>query len=473
MSVSPHGETRKHEGRCPTCGKPLTVGVMHRVEDLADPTRGSGVLRPRPRGTMQKSRSRCPRSCPRSIGWARRVKRVAQHYESLLGLLGPELQLLNTVPLEDIEPARFVFPLSPRRCARLRKTGGDSARRLRRRIRHDSPVPGCRSCASVHLAEHRSFERRSRAESPPPAGDPARSPVDTDARSALGPRPPETTSPGPLKTAGPASHRAGLRRFPSSITLSKTSRGADSGAVSQSGLASRPPTSSSPPAPPRSGSRARPAWGHRAVDLLAGLDDGSAPGRRDRQRCPLLIVAGPGSGKTRTLTHRIAHSGRPDHAVSPARCLAITFTRRAAGEMRDRLRALLPGCSGRAGRPAYVPLPRAVRFSTEHLERGRLAARLSGRIGGRKIPIDPPGSRPFREAGTEPPRRHLAGEACSQLPPPADDLGHVKRTGARRDEPTRDARRDRVRAGLSPREMEAPQPLGRLRRSRHPGGGSP
>ena len=52
-------------------------------------------------------------------------------------------------------------------------------------------------------------------------------------------------------------------------------------------------------------------------------------------------MAGPGSGKTRALTHRIAHLVT-NHAVPPARCLAITFTRRAAGEMRDRLRTLLP-----------------------------------------------------------------------------------------------------------------------------------
>ena len=56
---------------------------------------------------------------------------------------------------------------------------------------------------------------------------------------------------------------------------------------------------------------------------------------------PLLIVAGPGSGKTRTLTYRIAHL-ICDHEVAPAQCLAITFTRRAADEMRQRLRGLLP-----------------------------------------------------------------------------------------------------------------------------------
>ena len=55
----------------------------------------------------------------------------------------------------------------------------------------------------------------------------------------------------------------------------------------------------------------------------------------------MLVVAGPGSGKTRTLTHRIAHLVTR-HSVPPEQCLAITFTRRAAGEMRERLRTLLP-----------------------------------------------------------------------------------------------------------------------------------
>jgi DNA helicase-2/ATP-dependent DNA helicase PcrA len=54
---------------------------------------------------------------------------------------------------------------------------------------------------------------------------------------------------------------------------------------------------------------------------------------------PLLVVAGPGAGKTRVLTHAIAH--RVGAGLPPERCLAVTFTRRARDELRDRLTALL------------------------------------------------------------------------------------------------------------------------------------
>ena len=62
---------------------------------------------------------------------------------------------------------------------------------------------------------------------------------------------------------------------------------------------------------------------------------------------PVLVIAGPGSGKTRIICTRIAYLVRAERA-RPAAIAAITFTRRAAGQMAERVRALLPGPDGRA-----------------------------------------------------------------------------------------------------------------------------
>ena len=83
---------------------------------------------------------------------------------------------------------------------------------------------------------------------------------------------------------------------------------------------------------------------------------------------PLLVIAGAGSGKTRVLTHRVAHLISAV-GVKPNEILAITFTNKAAGEMRERLTLMLG------------PVARAIWILTFHAACGRILRREAERLG--------------------------------------------------------------------------------------------
>ena len=378
VSFSPD-ETRKHDGRCPVCGKPLTVGVMHRVEDLAD--RGEEAVPPETAGPM---RSLVP--LPEILSEIHQVgpksKTVARHYESLLGRLGPELPLLDTLPLEDIGPA--ASPLVAEAVSRLRKeevirdAGYDGVYGTIRLFRDDELHRHTRGAALFQEAgavapqggpapSHPATDRhlpdvpagsageqprteRARSRSPdrkiPDHSSPdalAGSDSEQDRAETVPARPRNSDRAGPDRgsSGAPAGPDTAPRRTePASPRIQDPDRAIpDRGRPDVSAGASVAQEWIETASPrPRGADRATPD--RRPPDALAGLD---ADQRRAVETVtgPLLVVAGPGSGKTRTLTHRLAHLVAR-HAVPPSRCLAVTFTRRAAGEMRDRLRTLLP-----------------------------------------------------------------------------------------------------------------------------------
>jgi DNA helicase-2/ATP-dependent DNA helicase PcrA len=92
--------------------------------------------------------------------------------------------------------------------------------------------------------------------------------------------------------------------------------------------------------------------------VLAGLD----PEQRAAAEAvvgPVCILAGAGTGKTRAITHRIAYAVRSG-AVPPGQLLAVTFTARAAGELRTRLRSL--GASGVQARTFHAAALRQLQY---------------------------------------------------------------------------------------------------------------
>lgn len=93
------------------------------------------------------------------------------------------------------------------------------------------------------------------------------------------------------------------------------------------------------------------------MDVLAGLDD--AQRAAAQATGPVVILAGAGAGKTRTITHRIAHQVATGH-VAGSHVMAVTFTTRAAGELRARLARL--GADGVVARTFHAAALRQLTY---------------------------------------------------------------------------------------------------------------
>ena len=302
-------ETREADGRCPACGKPLTVGVMNRVESLADRPDGYRPDNPMPFRNLVP----LPEVISEIRGVGEKSKRVQGAYEDLINKVGPELFILNEVPLEDLKQTGT--PIIAEAVARMRQgqviceAGYDGEYGVIRLFERDELKQG----EAVSLL----FE------------------VPDDAAIAGQPSSSRWTT-GP-EEKNPASEDADENRG----VLSSTTNAAEPEIVIQF---VPPPTplqidvGSSLTFNSRS---AAPQLGDVSTSALLSLLDPDQRAAAEYVEGPLIIIAGPGTGKTRTLTHRIAHLVEQQGA-SPEACLAVTFSRRAAEEMQQRLMSLLP-----------------------------------------------------------------------------------------------------------------------------------
>ena len=207
-------------------------------------------------------------------------KKVGAEVSRLVAALGPELGILGDVPVDDLGQAGGALL-------------AEAITRLRRgEVRREAGYDG--EYGVVRLF----------------------GPGELDRSATLF----EVTRPGPAASASGGDPAAG-NGLPAAANGQPAARSAPGRGHAAAGAAR--------PGRPASARRARP--GDLDLDQQAAvLADG-----------PLMIIAGPGTGKTRTLAHRIGYQ-IAERGAAPQSCLAITFTRRAAREMRERLAVLAP-----------------------------------------------------------------------------------------------------------------------------------
>jgi uncharacterized protein (TIGR00375 family) len=275
--------SREAGDRCPECGKPLTIGVLHRVEELADrPSDFRPDHAPAVTHLIQLAEI-----LGEINGVGPKSKTVNGQLNTLVAALGPELHILRAAPLDAV--TRAGGELLGEAIGRLR------AGRVHRTAGYDGEYGVIRLFEPAELSGGGSEDTLFDVPVPKQRSKPAPAGGSQPKVKKTSPRPRETDAPAPPLAQPPSPHE------PFEPMLA----GMDEVGT---GLLDR-------------------------LDAMQRVA-ASAPGG------PMLIVAGPGTGKTRTLTHRIAYLCA-ELNVYPEQCLAITFTRRAAEELRHRLDGLL------------------------------------------------------------------------------------------------------------------------------------
>lgn len=248
-------ETRKADGRCPVCGKKLTIGVLHRVEALADREEGFHPVQARPFESVIP----LPEVIAASIGFTPASAKVQARYEALLHSLGPEFYILREAPLEEI--AHAAGPSVAEGIRRMR------ANEVRLSPGYDGEY------GKIHLLDEAEINALS------------------GQISLFG-------------TAIPAKAKRTKQKAPAPKAGRTTKR--------------------QPVAEP-------PARG----GLLDGLNESQREAVTATQK-DVMVIAGPGAGKTKTLIARIAWL-MEEQKIHPAEIAAVTFTNKAAQEIRQRL----------------------------------------------------------------------------------------------------------------------------------------
>jgi len=295
-------ETMSKNGLCPVCGKPLTIGVLYRVEELAD--RADGV---KPEKALPfRHIIPLPEILSEIFSVGPGSKKVLAHYQAVLETLGSEMHILLDCLPNRIDDAGI--PLL-----------SEAVRRMRAGEIHISPgYDG--EYGKITVFEQEEKERllgqqalfgEAKSKRQAVSGKEQdikynvvklneKSPLEGGAGGCLR----ENISPVPLQ-----SQTGSLKHLPC------------------------PREKQHPPCPP--------SKGEFDVSVLNSIPLNAEQLRAvQHEGRSLLIIAGPGAGKTLTLTHRIAYLIKHRN-ISPENILAVTFTNKAAGEMRDRLKSLI------------------------------------------------------------------------------------------------------------------------------------